>query len=680
MKNLMGVFGAAVVALGALGAVAAGMTPIPEGKRAAIAFTFDDGTLDQYEEALPILKKHGVKAIFNIIPSRVGEKHEGHPTMDWEQLKEVVAQGHALGNHTWHHLPLVNMIKKGETEKVREEIKVGHDLILEHTGYDAKVVTFPGNGVNGVIEKIVHEFGYSCTPWRMDNWGGNFDGRKAAEAAERIVKQGGYKYILIHGVRKGGGWAALNDPKQLDEIITALKANPDLYVGGFQELVDYRRKYDEWRKRERWLDELVGRHARGAIQANVVSKGGWKAIRKCGEQVEFEVSFAPVPTNIIERVPCGKAKLVVDDFGDRVIAEKEVDFIPGVKYSIGGTLTTPGFLRLKVVKQGIKPNFGGDWQRAVAFEPEKIVKTTVMPDDFDGFWKRARAEAAKIPHDVRCEKNDQSKLKDHDEYRVSFAAPNGRRVYGYFRKPKDASAKAPLRVQVPGAGLGPWSMWPPAPKKGEAQLFMTVFPWAPWEDGNAQRGKYDEMIKGFKTRYGYAAYYLAGLSDGLESEFYYPVMLGIDRAITWAAAQEGVDGENVFYYGISQGGAFGLYLSYLNPLIKRAVVNVPGFADMMCGEKGRQPCVHRELFNTTDEKVLASLKVRCPYFDTANFAAKITIPIRFVTGQQDWVCPPHTVYAAYNACPSSDKDIFFTSGGHQSAVEEASGRAEKFAR
>ena len=419
-------------------------------------------------------------------------------------------------------------------------------------------------------------------------------------------------------------------------------------------------------------------YASQAFEANVTTPGGWSQIRKCGERVDFEIEFKSPPTNLIGRVGGGKAKLVIDDFGSRVIAERNVDFVPGVKYAIGGTLDKPGFLRLRVEKNGIKPNFGGDWQRAVAFEPEKIEKTTPMPDDFDGFWSKARARAAAIPLDVRCEKNTKCRLKEHDEYLVSFAAPNGRRVYGYFRKPKDASVQAPLRVQVPGAGLGAWSMRPPQPKKGEAQLFMTVFPWAPWEDGNAQRGKFAAMIKDFKNRYGYEAYYLAGLSDGLDQEFYYAVMLGIDRAITWAASQEGVDGNKVFYYGISQGGGFGLYLAYLNPHIKRAVVNVPGFADMLCVTKGMQPSVFRQLFDTTDEKVLAVLKERCPYFDTANFAARLTIPIRFVTGQQDWVCPPHTVYAAYNACPSPDKAIFFTTGGHQSAVEEAEGRAEEF--
>lgn len=676
MKKLMLIFAAMAAVVSANAAEK--MTEYPQGKKAAIAFTFDDGTLDQYEAALPILEKHGVKAIFNVIPARVGGNHQGYEAMNWNQIKELVAKGHALGNHTWHHESLIKLIRNGETDRVREEIAKGHDLILENTGYDAKIVTFPGNGVNSEIEKIVSGLGYRCTPWRMDNWGGNFDGKKAAEAAEKIVKQGGYKFVLLHGVRKGGGWAALNDPQQLDDIITALKANHDLYVGGFQELLDYREKYNAWKKRERWLDEQTDRFAKQAIKVTVTSEGGWNAIRKCGDHVDFEVEFSAVPSNLVERINGGKAKLVVDNFGDKVIAEKEVDFVSGVKYTIGGTLDQPGFLRLTVFKEPLIPNFNDNWQRAVAFETERIVKTTPMPGDFDEFWKKARETAAAIPLDVKCEKNEKCKLKDHDEYRVSFAAPNGRRVYGYFRKPKDASVRAPLRVQVPGAGLGFWSMWPPSPKKGEAQLFMTVFPWEPWGDSGAQQNKYKAMLDGYREKYGCEMYFLAGLPDGLESGFYYPVILGIDRAVTWTSQQEGVDPDKVFYYGISQGGGFGLYLTYINPLIKRAVVNVPAFADMHSFKVGHQTTVSKHLYRCSDAKMLEIMRERAPYFDTANFAAKITKPIRFVTGQQDWVCPPHTVFAAYNACGSSDKDLFYTGGDHNSAVDEADGRSEKF--
>lgn len=48
-----------------------------EGKRGAIAFTFDDGTVDQYEVAAPVLDKYGIKAIFNGAPQGAGRGEAG---------------------------------------------------------------------------------------------------------------------------------------------------------------------------------------------------------------------------------------------------------------------------------------------------------------------------------------------------------------------------------------------------------------------------------------------------------------------------------------------------------------------------------------------------------------------------------------------------------------------------
>ena len=114
MKKLIVAFSAFAVVFAALAAEK--MTEYPQGKKAAIAFTFDDGTLDQYEAALPILEKHGVKAIFNVIPARVGGNHQGYEAMNWNQIKELVAKGHALGNHTWHHESLIKLIRNGEAD------------------------------------------------------------------------------------------------------------------------------------------------------------------------------------------------------------------------------------------------------------------------------------------------------------------------------------------------------------------------------------------------------------------------------------------------------------------------------------------------------------------------------------------------------------------------------------
>lgn len=62
-----------------------------------IFLTFDDGPIpDVTEEVLLILKNYGIQATFFC----VGENIHKHP----EQFSRLLAAGHRIGNHTYHHL------------------------------------------------------------------------------------------------------------------------------------------------------------------------------------------------------------------------------------------------------------------------------------------------------------------------------------------------------------------------------------------------------------------------------------------------------------------------------------------------------------------------------------------------------------------------------------------------
>ena len=60
---------------------------------------------------------------------------------------------------------------------------------------------------------------------------------------------------------------------------------------------------------------------------------------------------------------------------------------------------------------------------------------------------------------------------------------------------------------------------------------------------------------------------------------------------------------------------------------------------------------------------------RSAYFDGVNFATRITAPALFSVALMDAVCPPSTVYAAYNHCASPDKDIVvWPYNGHEGGL------------
>src|SRR4051794_5823378 len=75
-----------------------------------IAWTFDDGPLNQFTELHPLLTKVNAKATFYIVSDWLASKHQG--SMSKEQVLELAANGHEIGGHTVSHLNLVDLYAK----------------------------------------------------------------------------------------------------------------------------------------------------------------------------------------------------------------------------------------------------------------------------------------------------------------------------------------------------------------------------------------------------------------------------------------------------------------------------------------------------------------------------------------------------------------------------------------
>ena len=78
-----------------------------------ISLTFDDGPHKEYtKKVLELLKKYNFKATFFLI----GNKIEEHPNL----VKEIIDQGHTIGNHTYSHSNNFGFFK---TKNVISELK-----------------------------------------------------------------------------------------------------------------------------------------------------------------------------------------------------------------------------------------------------------------------------------------------------------------------------------------------------------------------------------------------------------------------------------------------------------------------------------------------------------------------------------------------------------------------------
>jgi peptidoglycan/xylan/chitin deacetylase (PgdA/CDA1 family) len=129
-----------------------------------IALTFDDGYLDNYTDALPLLRAFHVRGEFNIISSYVGITLGVNSYMDWAQLKALVAAGMEIGSHTVDHQDLGLM----PVVKIRSELRDSRYVLQQTLSVPVQFLAYPagqpfarGDAAQGqVVLSLMPQYGY----------------------------------------------------------------------------------------------------------------------------------------------------------------------------------------------------------------------------------------------------------------------------------------------------------------------------------------------------------------------------------------------------------------------------------------------------------------------------------------------------------------------------------------
>ena len=118
--------------------VVRGNLPKNTGGKPVVAVTFDDGYLDNFENAVPILLRYGIPAAFFVSTGKI-ESEEGFdhdlnklgyavPTMTWDHLRQMHAMGFTIGSHTVSH---INCAQTSDAELQDELTRSKKDLERE---------------------------------------------------------------------------------------------------------------------------------------------------------------------------------------------------------------------------------------------------------------------------------------------------------------------------------------------------------------------------------------------------------------------------------------------------------------------------------------------------------------------------------------------------------------------
>jgi peptidoglycan/xylan/chitin deacetylase (PgdA/CDA1 family) len=124
--------------------------PLPEKP---ILITFDDGYLDNYTNAYPILKKYGFTATIFLVTNLVGHDER---FMTWDQVREMQQNGFVFGSHTVSHTPLTKLSR----EQAMDELVNSRTEMEQQLGAKPKYFAYPTGAYNLQVEEMVKQAGY----------------------------------------------------------------------------------------------------------------------------------------------------------------------------------------------------------------------------------------------------------------------------------------------------------------------------------------------------------------------------------------------------------------------------------------------------------------------------------------------------------------------------------------
>ena len=101
-----------------------------------VVLTFDDGYVDQYTDAFPILKRHGMTGAFSII---TGYADVGSEYMTWSQIETMAGAGMEMMSHTVTHADL-NVV---DDATALGQMRDSRLAITQHTGRAPAFLVYP---------------------------------------------------------------------------------------------------------------------------------------------------------------------------------------------------------------------------------------------------------------------------------------------------------------------------------------------------------------------------------------------------------------------------------------------------------------------------------------------------------------------------------------------------------
>lgn len=121
-----------------------------------IILTFDNGYLDNFEQAFPILSQYAYTGTFFLVTDYLDDGRDGY--MTWDMVKRMVNQGHRFEPHSRTNADL----RDRERDFLFSQILDSQEAIAENIGYTPRFFAYPGGRYDEGTIQVLEE---------LDFWG-----------------------------------------------------------------------------------------------------------------------------------------------------------------------------------------------------------------------------------------------------------------------------------------------------------------------------------------------------------------------------------------------------------------------------------------------------------------------------------------------------------------------------
>lgn len=181
-----------------------------EDEPMTVYLTFDDGPSENTPEILDILAAHQVKATFFVTGK------EGDDAEEW--YRQIVAQGHTLGMHSYSHK--YSVIYES-VDTFAEDYTRLSDYLTEITGVTSHLYRFPGGSSNQVSNTDMNAFvdylgeqGVTYYDWNVVSGDATSQIYTAEELVDNVMADvGTYRYSVV----------LMHDAAEKDSTVEALE-------------------------------------------------------------------------------------------------------------------------------------------------------------------------------------------------------------------------------------------------------------------------------------------------------------------------------------------------------------------------------------------------------------------------------------------------------------------------